>query len=60
LITNNILEIIKYNPKIYGNKRIFKSRFIREIKGKTIDFFFEKSRLVIKYLRTKKIFFANF
>jgi hypothetical protein len=47
MITNNILEIIKYNPKIYGNKHIFKSRLIREIKNKTIDFLFEKSRLII-------------
>jgi hypothetical protein len=44
---NNILEIVKYNLKIYGNKYIFKSRFIKEIKNKTIDFLFKKSRLVI-------------
>jgi hypothetical protein len=54
LIANNIFEIIKYNPKIYGNKYIFKSRFIKEIKNKTIDFFFEKSRLIIQVFKNKK------
>jgi hypothetical protein len=54
LIANNILEIIKYNPKIYKNKYIFKSRFIRKIKNKTIDFFFEKSRLIIQVFKDKK------
>jgi hypothetical protein len=54
LIANNIFEMIKYNPKIYGNKYIFKSRLIKEIKGKTIDFFFEKSRLVIQVFKDKK------
>jgi hypothetical protein len=44
---NNILKIIKYNPKIYRNKYIFKLRFIKKIKNKTIDFLFEKSKLII-------------
>jgi hypothetical protein len=46
--------MIKYNPKIYKNKRIFKLRFIREIKGKTIDFPFEKSRLMIQVFKDKR------
>jgi hypothetical protein len=54
LITNSILEIVKYNPKIYRNKYIFKLRFIRKIKSKTIDFPFEKSRLVIQVFKNKK------
>jgi hypothetical protein len=51
---NNIFEIIKYNPKIYRNKRIFKLRLIREIKNKTIDFPFKKSRLIIQVFKDKR------
>jgi hypothetical protein len=34
LISSGVLRFKNYNPKIYGNTRIFDSRIVREIKGK--------------------------
>ena len=41
-----VFKIIRFDPKKHGHVRIFNSRFINEIKGRTTTPF-EKSRLVI-------------
>jgi hypothetical protein len=48
LIGRGIFVFQKYNPEKHGNIRIFKSRMVREIKGKETDSPYEKSRLVIQ------------
>ena len=47
LQTLGVFKIVKFDPYKYGNIRIFNSRFINEIKGKT-TILYEKSRLVIQ------------
>jgi hypothetical protein len=41
------MNFIKFDPNIHGH-RIFKSRIVREVKGKATDSLYEKSRLVIQ------------
>jgi hypothetical protein len=48
LIGNEILRFKQYDPVKHKNIRIFKSRIINEIKGKTTDAPYEKSRLIIQ------------
>lgn len=48
LISQGVFRFEKYNPHRHGNVRIFKSRIVNEVKGKTTDQPYEKSRLVIQ------------
>ena len=48
LISRGVFEFTQYNPEKHGGIRIFKSRMVREVKGKTTDTPYEKSRLVIQ------------
>ena len=48
LIARGIFEFKKYDPYDYDGIRLFKSRLVREIKGKTTETPYEKSRLVIQ------------
>jgi len=47
LFEAGVLKVIKFDPKVHGNIRIFKSRLVREVKGKTTQPY-EKSRLVVQ------------
>jgi hypothetical protein len=46
LRASGVFKIVKFDPCKHGNIRIFNSRFVNEIKGKT-TILYEKSRLVI-------------
>ena len=48
LISRGVFEFTQYNPEKHDGIRIFKSRMVREVKGKTTDTPYEKSRLVIQ------------
>jgi hypothetical protein len=48
LIGNEMLYFKQYDSVKHKNIRIFKSRIVNEIKGKTTDFPYEKSRLIIQ------------
>jgi len=48
LIDRGVFEFIPYNENEHAGIRIFKSRIVNEIKGKTTDKPYEKSRLVIQ------------
>ncbi|KAF2028537.1 hypothetical protein EK21DRAFT_90515 [Setomelanomma holmii] len=48
LIACGVFKFVVYDPKIHGGVRIFKSRIVNEVKGKTTDQPYEKSRLVIQ------------
>ena len=48
LISNGVFRFEKYDNATHGKTRIFKSRLVREIKGKATDHPYEKSRLVIQ------------
>jgi hypothetical protein len=48
LIKAGVLDICKFNSALHGSTRIFNSRMVREVKGKTTDAPYEKSRLVIQ------------
>jgi hypothetical protein len=48
LITQGVFRFEKYSPHRHSNVRIFKSRIVNEVKGKTTDRPYEKSRLVIQ------------
>ncbi|KAH8193590.1 hypothetical protein TruAng_012245 [Truncatella angustata] len=47
LTVRGVFEIIKYDPYLHKGIRIFKTRLVREIKGKTTRPY-EKSRLVVQ------------
>lgn len=47
LIGRDVFEFVKYSPNLHRS-RIFKSRMVNEIKGKTTAAPYEKSRLVIQ------------
>ena len=47
LRASGVFKIVKFDPCKHGNIRIFNSRFVNEIKGKT-TIPYEKSRLVIQ------------
>lgn len=48
LIESGVLDIQRFDPSKHGNVRIFNSRLVREVKAKTTDKPYEKSRLVIQ------------
>jgi hypothetical protein len=48
LIERGIFKFEIYDPNIHGGNRIFKSRIVNKVKGKTTDQPYEKSRLVIQ------------
>ncbi|KAI0999169.1 hypothetical protein K3495_g9027 [Podosphaera aphanis] len=43
-----VLKPIQFDERLHGSTRIFKSRMMREIKGKNTDAPYEKSRLVVQ------------
>lgn len=47
LITRGVFGFEIYDPHHHGGIRIFKSRIVNEVNGKTTDQPYEKSRLVI-------------
>ena len=47
LIARDVFEFVLYDPKAH-TRRIFNSRLVNEVKGKTTDHPYEKSRLVIQ------------
>jgi hypothetical protein len=47
LIDNSVFKIKPYDSIKYGKFRIFKSRIVNEIKGKTTNSPYEKSRMMI-------------
>ena len=48
LTNRGVFSFEKYNPVKFQGVRIFKSRLVREVKGKSTDTPYEKSRLVIQ------------
>jgi hypothetical protein len=48
LIDRGIFRFEQYDPVKHNNTRVFKSRLVREIKSKTTNTPYEKSRLVIQ------------
>lgn len=48
LVKRGVFEFIKYDRMKHGNERIFKSRMVDEIKAKTTETPYEKSRLIIQ------------
>ncbi|KAI1006564.1 hypothetical protein K3495_g1655 [Podosphaera aphanis] len=48
LIGNGVFRFGKFDPHKHRNARIFKSRIVREIKGKATDTPYEKSHLVVQ------------
>jgi hypothetical protein len=48
LIGNGVFRFENYDPGKHGQVRIFKSRLVREVKGKATGTPYEKSRLVIQ------------
>lgn len=48
LFEEGVLEPTIYDTRHHGNLRIFKSRMVREIKGKNTNAPYEKSRLVVQ------------
>ncbi len=47
-IARGVFEFTQYNPTYHRGARIFKSRIVNEIKGKTTKTPYEKSRLVVQ------------
>jgi hypothetical protein len=47
LIARKVFELVQYNLNKYSSVRIFNSRLINKVKGKTINSLFKKSRLVV-------------
>ena len=47
LLANGMLQPLQYDSNKHTGVRLFKSRLVREIKGKTTNKPYEKSRLVI-------------
>jgi hypothetical protein len=48
LIARGVFEFVQYDPDKHSGIRIFNSRLVNEVKGKTTNTPFEKSRLVIQ------------
>jgi len=48
LIARSVFRFELYNLHEHGRTRIFKSRIVNEVKGKTTDYLYEKSRLVVQ------------
>jgi hypothetical protein len=48
LIARGVFEFVQYDPDKHSGVRIFNSRLVNEVKGKTTSTPFEKSRLVIQ------------
>ncbi|KAK1912598.1 hypothetical protein P3342_004534 [Pyrenophora teres f. teres] len=48
LITRGVFRFEPFDPAKHGGIRIFKSRIVNEVKGKTTDRPYEKSRLVVQ------------
>ena len=48
LIDRGVFQFEQYDPVKHNGTRVFKSRLVREIKGKTTKAPYEKSRLVIQ------------
>ena len=53
LIARGIFKFEIYDPAKFEGARIFNLRIVNEIKGKTTDTLFEKSRLVIQRYNDK-------
>lgn len=51
LIDRGVFRFARYNKKLHGDIRIFKSRIVHEIKNKTTPQPYEKSRLVVQGYR---------
>lgn len=51
LIARGVFEFVKYDEDLHGDAEIFKSRIVNEVKGKTTDKPYEKSRLVVQGFR---------
>jgi hypothetical protein len=47
LLARNVLELIRFDPHEHNGQRLWKTRLVREIKGKTTQPY-EKSRLVVQ------------
>ncbi|KAI0398644.1 hypothetical protein F4802DRAFT_611456 [Xylaria palmicola] len=47
LVARGVFEFIAYNPAVHDKKHVFKSRLVREVKGKNTKPY-EKSRLVVQ------------
>src|SRR6187551_1561828 len=47
LVGRGVFQFVRYNAKRHAGIRIFKSRMVREVKGKT-TLPYEKSRLVVR------------
>ena len=47
MIERGVFEFVPYNKDTYYGIRIFKSRIVNEVKGKTTNAPYEKSRLII-------------
>lgn len=48
LIARGVFEFVPFNKREHGDTRIFKARIVNEVKGKTTDKPYEKSRLVVQ------------
>ncbi|MDB5910367.1 MAG: polyprotein [Massilia sp.] len=48
LIARGVFEFVLFDRQRYGSVRIFKSRIVNEVKGKTTSTPYEKSRLVVQ------------
>ena len=53
LVIREVFEFVQYNPNKYSGVRIFNSRLVNKVKGKTINTPFEKSRLVVQAYNDK-------
>jgi len=47
LMAKGVFELILYNPNIINGIRLFNSRLVNEVKGKTTSTLYEKLRLVV-------------
>jgi hypothetical protein len=48
LFDTGVLKAVRFDEQLHGSTRIFKSRMVREVKGKNTDAPYEKSRLVVQ------------
>jgi hypothetical protein len=48
LVARGVFEFVQYDPNKHSGIRIFNSRLVNEVKGKTTNTPFEKSRLVVQ------------
>jgi len=47
LVARDVFHFLKFDEDVHGNQRLFKTRLVREVKGKNIKPY-EKSRLVVQ------------